>query len=145
MSVRRIKNHGTWVWQARVAYRGLRKAAFRASKETAREAEAQLLGELKAKAAAADQVDKAPATLRQLLTFYGEDFEARGKGEDSVERVACTRRTIGAVMPELLDKPVSAIGDPDVFAFRNARARYSARALELRAQATKLRAAGKGR
>jgi len=38
--VRRIKNHGRWVWQARVAYRGLRKAAFRNSKEEAREAEA---------------------------------------------------------------------------------------------------------
>jgi len=143
MSVRRIKNHGTWVWQARVAYRGLRKAAFRDSKEAAREAEAQLLGELKAKATAQDQVDQAPATLRQLLTFYSEDLEARGKGEDSVDRVACTKRAIEAVMPELLGKAVSAIGDIDVFAFRNARSRYSARGGELRAQATKLRAAGK--
>jgi integrase len=134
MSVRRIKNHGTWVWQTRVAYRGLRKAAFRPSKEAAREAEAQLLQELKAKAAAADQVDQAPATLRQLLDFYAEDLGARGRGEDSVERVVCTRRALEAVMPELLDRPVSAIGDADVFAFRNARARYSARAAELRTQ-----------
>jgi hypothetical protein len=28
MSIRRIKNHGKWVWQARVAYQRLRKAAF---------------------------------------------------------------------------------------------------------------------
>ena len=27
MAIRRIKNHGKWVWQARVAYRGLRRAA----------------------------------------------------------------------------------------------------------------------
>jgi CO/xanthine dehydrogenase FAD-binding subunit len=47
MSVRKIKNHGNWVWQARVAYQGLRKAAFRASKEEARAAEADLLRELK--------------------------------------------------------------------------------------------------
>jgi hypothetical protein len=33
MSVKRIRNHGKWVWQARVAYRGLREAAFRASCE----------------------------------------------------------------------------------------------------------------
>jgi hypothetical protein len=29
MAVRRIKNHGKWVWQARVAFRGRRRAAFR--------------------------------------------------------------------------------------------------------------------
>lgn len=28
MSVRKIRNHGKWVWQARVAYQGFRKAAF---------------------------------------------------------------------------------------------------------------------
>jgi hypothetical protein len=39
MSVRRIKNHGKWVYQARVAYRGRRKAAFRDPKEAARDAE----------------------------------------------------------------------------------------------------------
>jgi hypothetical protein len=48
VSVRRVKNHGKWVWQARVAYRGLRKAAFRDSKEAARDAEGELLRELKA-------------------------------------------------------------------------------------------------
>jgi hypothetical protein len=36
MAIRKIKNHGKWVWQARVAYRGLRRAAFRASKDEAR-------------------------------------------------------------------------------------------------------------
>jgi hypothetical protein len=33
MSVRRIKNHGTWVWEARAAYRRLRKAAFRPAQQ----------------------------------------------------------------------------------------------------------------
>jgi hypothetical protein len=36
MAVKKIRNHGKWVWQARVAYRGRRRAAFRASKEAAR-------------------------------------------------------------------------------------------------------------
>ena len=27
MAVRRIKNHGKWVWQARASYRGRRRAA----------------------------------------------------------------------------------------------------------------------
>jgi hypothetical protein len=39
MAIRKIKNHGKWVWQARVAYRGLRCAAFRGSKDNARQAE----------------------------------------------------------------------------------------------------------
>jgi hypothetical protein len=139
MSVHRIKNHGTWVWQARVAYRALRKAAFRPSKEAAREAE----GELKAKAAAGDQVDRAPATLRQLLTFYGQDLEARGKGRTAS---SVSRARPGSSKPSCrisFDKPVTAIGDADVFAFRNARARYSARASEIQTQAGRLRAAGR--
>jgi hypothetical protein len=47
LSVKRIKNHGKWVWQARVAYRGRRKAALRESREAAREAESDLLRDLK--------------------------------------------------------------------------------------------------
>jgi hypothetical protein len=50
MAVRRIKNHGKWVWQARVAYAGLRKAAFRATKDEARDAEGELRSELKTRA-----------------------------------------------------------------------------------------------
>lgn len=48
MSVRKIKNHGKWVWQARVAYKGLRRAAFRATRDEARDAEDDLRRELKA-------------------------------------------------------------------------------------------------
>jgi integrase len=123
MAVRRIKNHGKWVWQARVAYHGLRRAAFRASKDEARQAESDLLGALKAEAAQADQQDQRPATLRQLLEFYALDMRARGKGEGSVGCVHYTGRAIEAVVPDLLDKAVSAITDADVFAFRNGRAR----------------------
>jgi integrase len=47
----------------------------------------------------------------------------RGKGEESVERVDYTRRSIEALMPDLLAKPVSAIADADLFAYRNRRAR----------------------
>ena len=38
MSVRKIKNHGKLVWQARVAYKGRRRAAFRETKQAARDA-----------------------------------------------------------------------------------------------------------
>jgi integrase len=123
MSVRRIKNHGKWVWQARVAFQGRRRAAFRPSREEARQAEAELLRDLKAEATNAETAAAKPATLRQLLELYTLDMQARGKGEESVGRVDYTRKVIEAVTPELLEKPVSAIGDADVFAFRNKRAR----------------------
>jgi integrase len=120
MSVRRIKNH---VWQARVAFQGLRRAAFRPSREEARQAEAELLRALKVQVGQADAEAGRPATLRQLLEYYALDMRARGKGEESIIRVRYTRKVIEDVMPEWLDKPVSAIGDAEVFAFRNTRAR----------------------
>ena len=123
MAVRRIKNHGRWVWQARVAYRGLRKAAFRATKDEALDAQSELRSDLKALAGQAEQEAQRPATLRQLLEFYPLDMRARGRGEESVGRVDYTRRSIEALAPDLLDRSVSAIGDAEVFAFRNARAR----------------------
>src|SRR3989449_3615470 len=123
MAVRKIKNHGKWVWPARVAYEGLRMAAFRATKDEAKDAESELRQELKTLAGQAEQEAQRPATLRQLLEFYALDMRARGRGEESVGRVDYTRRSIEALVPELLDRPVSAIGDTEIFAFRNARAR----------------------
>src|SRR5437879_5183114 len=121
MSVRRIRNHGKRVWQARVAYKGLRRAAFRDSREAARQAEADLLQALKAKVDHAERADEAPATLRVLFEFYAEDMRARGKGEESVGRVEYTRRAVEALLPDLLDTRVTAIGDAEIFGFRQAR------------------------
>src|SRR5688500_5372280 len=106
MAVKRIRNHGKWVWQARVASRGRRRAAFRDTKDAARDAEAELLRQLKAEAAQAEQAAARPATLRQLLEYYALDLAARGKSEESVGRVDYTRRVIEALLPELLAKPV---------------------------------------
>jgi hypothetical protein len=123
MSVRRIKNHGTWVWQARVACKGLRRAAFRGTKDEARDAEAELLRALKAEHGRAEQAAASPATLKQLFEFYVADLEARGKAPDSVIRAAQTAAVLERLMPELLTRPVSRIGDADLYAFRNARLR----------------------
>ena len=71
----------------------------------------------------ADAEASRPATLRQLLEYYALDMVARGKGEESVGRVGYTRKVIEDIMPALLDKPVSAIGDAEVFAFRSTRVR----------------------
>jgi integrase len=141
MAVRRIKNHGKWVWQARVAYAGLRKATFRATKDEARDAEGELRSELKARAGQEEQEAQRPATLRQLLEFYALDMRARGKGEESVGRVEYTARTMRETLPALLDKPVSAIVDADVFAFRTARAQAGTKPSTINRDLRTLRAA----
>ncbi len=123
MAVRRIKNHGKWVWRARVAYRGRHRAAFVATRELARDEEERLRAELKTEAELEDQANAAPATLGQLLEYYQLDMQTRGRGDESAARAEYTRRSIEAVTPDLLDKPVSRITDADLFAFRNARAR----------------------
>lgn len=140
MSVRRIRNHGKRVWQARVAYCGLRESTFvhidqatgerrkdrpLLSRDEAREteAEAELLRQLKARAGQAEQEAQRPATLRQLFEFYVADLEARGKGDDTVGRAEETRAVIERLMPELLDKLVSRIGEAEIFAFRQLRLR----------------------
>jgi hypothetical protein len=122
MSLRRIKVNGRKVWQARVEVGDLRKSALRPTKQEALDAESALRGELKARTAHDEHTADRAATLRDVLEFYALDMEARGRGAESVSRVDYTRRVIEALMPELLDKPVSRIGDADV-AFRNRRAR----------------------
>ena len=123
MSVRQVKVHGRKVWQARVAFQGLRSSRVCQSRDGAKLAQAELLQDLKRRAGQAEKSGLAPATLRQLLDYYALDIAARGKGEESVERVDYTRRSIEALMPGLLVKPVSAIADADLFAYRNLRAR----------------------
>jgi len=123
MTVRRIRNHGTRVWQARVAYKGRRRAAFRPTKEAVRDAEAELLQALKAEHGQAERAAATPVTLKQLFEYYVADLEARGKGEESVVRAAQTALVIERLMPELLTRPISRIADADLFAFRNLRMR----------------------
>jgi integrase len=123
MSIRLITVNGRKVWQARVAYQGRRKSAIRDSKPAARDAEADLLKALQAERAQTEAEGAAPATLKALLELYAQDMAQRGKGAASVARVAYTALAVARLCPDLLDKPVSRIGDADVFAFRTARLR----------------------
>jgi integrase len=66
----------------------------------------------------------------------------RGKGDESVGRVNYTARAIEALVPELLDRHVSEIGDVEIFAFRRLRKQTSLPARELRAKAATVRGAG---
>ena len=64
MSVRQVKVNGRKVWQARVAYKGLRKSTIRASKDEARQAESDLLRDLREKSGQSEQTASGPAKSR---------------------------------------------------------------------------------
>lgn len=141
MSIRPIKVNGRRVWQARVAFKGLRRSTIRPSKDEARQAEADLLTDLRKQAGDAEQAGKAPATLRGLLEFYAEDMIDRGKGEESVCRVEYTARAIESIMPDALDKPVTAFGMAEILTFRNSRRRQGTKPSTINRDLRTLRAA----
>jgi integrase len=122
MSVRQVKVHGRKVWQARVAFQGLRSSRVCANRDAAKLAQAELLQDLKRRAGQAEQAGLAPATLRQLFDAYAQDLEDRGKGEDTIARAVQTCAVLEALLPELLAKPVSRITETDILTFRRARA-----------------------
>ncbi len=68
MAVRRVRVNGRNVWQARVAYRGLRRSTIRESKQEARNAEAALLSELQRRAEQGREEAVKQATLRSYLS-----------------------------------------------------------------------------
>ncbi len=125
MAVKKIKVNGRWVWQARVAYKGLRKSTIRETKDDARTAEAGLLQELKAKVGQAAEQAEAPATLQ------------------TIGRAVETARAFERLMPDLIDRPVTKIREADIFAFRKARSETSLSAVALRERAEALRRGGK--
>ena len=121
MAIRRCRVHGKWAWVARVQVDGVRKGRKCASREEARHAEAELLRELREQAEAETAKGAHPATLRRAWELYTEDLVFRGKTEDSVDRAAQTARVFEAILPAVLDQPVTQFADRDVFAFRQAR------------------------
>ena len=141
MSIRAFKLHGRKVWQARVAYRGQRMSTIRPSKAEAKTAEAELLGKLQARAGQLAALGGAPATVRGLLEGYAERLAARGKGPDTIGRAASTALAVERLTPALLDKPVGAVIDGDLFAFRQARVRGGTKPATINRDLRTLRAA----
>ena len=141
MSVRRANSHGRKVWQARVFYHGRRRSVYCATKDEARDAERRILDELRAQEAAQMAADQTPATMRMLLEFYEVDLARRGKGADTIERAASTRKALEALTPAVLDAPVTSFADRDVFAFARARAAAGAKPGTINRDLRTLRAA----
>lgn len=121
MAGRRHKSHGKWVWQARVAFRGRRTSVYRATYAEARTAERQLLERFEAEAEREAQAAAAAATLRMLFEGYVADLAHRRKSADTIGRAVTTAKAVETLMPELLDLPVSRIGDRELYAFTRAR------------------------
>jgi integrase len=141
MSVRKAISHGRKVWQARVFYHGRRRSVYCASKDEARDAERRILDDLRAEEAAQTVAEQAPATIRTLLDFYETDLGRRGKGPDTIERAASTRKALEALTPAVLDVPLTSFTDRDVFAFARARAAAGAKPGTLNRDLRTLRAA----
>ena len=142
MAITRIKVHGRKVWQARVAYRGLRKSTIRDTKEAARDAESTLLQELKAKFGQATQEAQARATVRMGFEAYMIRLDTQDHGPDVIARAVETARMVERLMPELLGRYVDEIGEPDLFDFRKKRNQTSVRALDLLERAETLKRDG---
>ena len=117
MSVRLVTIRGRTAWQARVAVGGLRKSKTCRTKAEARQAEAALLQALKRQAATAAIDGTQPASLRGLFEAYVADLEARGKSADVIARAAQTGLAMERILPDLLQKPVTAISPADIVAF----------------------------
>ena len=79
MSIRRVTVNGRKCYQARVAVQGARKSKLCASKDEARQAEADLLTELQAAQTQAAQEAHAPATLALLCDAYMALLKSHGK------------------------------------------------------------------
>lgn len=117
MAVKKVRVHGNVRWRARVVFRGLQKVAYCPTKEAAKRREVEFYQDLRKDAEQADQTGHQPATLRTLLDLYVADLEFRQKPSETVGRARDTLKTIGRVLPELVERPVSAIGDDDVWSF----------------------------
>ncbi len=123
MAVKKIKVHGNVRWRARVAIRGRQKVAYCPTKDEAKRAEIAFYQTLRAEAEQAEtggsgrpRSARCWISTRDISKFHRKPSETVGRARD-------TAKTIARVLPELLDRPVSAIGDADVLAFVKARER----------------------
>jgi integrase len=130
MPIYHKKINGRKVWWVRIVYRGLNASRVCATREAAKDAESELREALKRKVEQAEHTGLAPATVKQLFEAYVADLQARGKGPETIGRAAQTATIVETVCPELLSKPVGAIRETDIFAFRTAMTREGRRVVE---------------
>ena len=115
--VRRIKVHGVWRWQARVAYRGHRLSQLCDSQDAAKLAKAALRKRLADEAEQEAKDTAAPATLMLLCDAYLLDLEARGKGDDTLSTARNTKARLTDFFGPRMQEPIS-LTEADLYAYR---------------------------
>lgn len=127
--VKRVKNHGKWVWLARIAYHGKRRAKFCATQEAAKSAEADLLRDLRDEAdrdAKEQQEAAQPATLALVCEAYLLDLESRGKGKDTLSTARNATARLADFLGPRMHEPF-ALTEADLYAYRAYRLRQWAK------------------
>src|SRR5690349_5959358 len=99
MPIYRKKINGRKVYWTRVSYKGLHTTRVCATREAAKDAEAELRDVLRKKAEQAEQAGQQPATVKALFEAYVSDLEARGKGPDTIGRAIVAATAVERVLP----------------------------------------------
>ena len=121
MAVRRIKNHGKWVWQARVAYRG--SARPPSGRHARRRATPRPSCAASSRRAWPRPTRRAPGRRRSASSSRPTSRTSRpaGGAPTACGRAHSTLQAITAAAARAARQGQSSrIGDADVFAFRNA-------------------------
>lgn len=108
-------------WIAQVMSRGLRDSKACPTKAEAKDAEADILRNLKVRAEAEQEAEKQPATLKLLCDAYVLDLEQRGKAPDSISRAKDTGGRLKEFFGRRMDEPLIKLTEADLYAFRAAR------------------------
>jgi integrase len=117
MAVKRVKNHGAWMWRARVGYRGKQRARFCESKAAAEQAAAELRQELKREAEQEQREPEQPVTLTLVAEAYLLDLEARGKSRDTLSTARNTVERLKEYFGTRMQEPLR-LTEGDLYDFR---------------------------
>jgi len=124
--VQRIKVHGAWHWQARVAYQGERRSQLCDTEDEAKQAKADLLQKLVKATEQEAQANAAPATLALVCDAYLLDLEARGKNADSLSTARNAKARLADFFGPRMHEPLS-LTAADLYAYRAHRLRQWAK------------------
>ncbi len=115
-------------WIAQVTHEGYRASKACRSVKEAKDAEVDILKDLKAQVASERAEEQGPATLRLLCETYQLDLERRGKAADSVTRAKDTKKRLEEVFgKKRMDEPLTRLTEADIYAFRAERLRQWAK------------------
>lgn len=126
MAVKRVKNHGAWVWRARVVYQGRQRARFCDTKRAAEDAVPELRQDVKLEVDQEQQEAAQPVTLALICEAYLLDLEARGKSKDTLSTAKNAQARLADCFGARMQEPFS-LTEADLYAYRAHRLRQWAK------------------